>query len=70
MISPGPTELIIILAIVLLLFGAKRLPDLMRSLGKGVDEFKKGVKGEGEDAAEESGEKVPPEGEGPANQSE
>jgi len=70
MISPGPTELIIILAIVLLLFGAKRLPDLMRSLGKGVDEFKKGVKGEGEDNAEESGEKAPPEGEGPANQSE
>ncbi len=35
----GPTELIIILAIVLLLFGSRKLPDLARSLGK----FKKGL---------------------------
>jgi sec-independent protein translocase protein TatA len=38
----GPTELIIILFIVLLLFGAKKLPDLARGLGKSVSEFKKG----------------------------
>lgn len=35
----GPTELIIILAIVLLLFGAKKLPELARGLGRGVREF-------------------------------
>ena len=35
-------ELLIILVIVLLLFGAKRLPDLARSLGKSLSEFKKG----------------------------
>jgi sec-independent protein translocase protein TatA len=39
----GPTELIIILAIVLLLFGSRKLPDLARSLGKSQREFKKGI---------------------------
>lgn len=39
---PGPFELLIIAFIVLLLFG-KRLPDLMRSLGRSVVEFKRGV---------------------------
>jgi sec-independent protein translocase protein TatA len=46
----GPTELIIILAIVLLLFGSKKLPNLARSLGKSSKEFKKGMaEGAGED---------------------
>jgi sec-independent protein translocase protein TatA len=40
--TPGPFELIIILVVILLLFGAKRLPDLSRSLGKSLSEFKKG----------------------------
>ena len=39
---PGPFELILILVVVLLLFGAKRLPDLARSLGRSLGEFKKG----------------------------
>ena len=38
----GP-ELLIILAVVLLLFGAKKLPDLARSLGASAKEFKKGI---------------------------
>ena len=38
----GPLEIMIVLVVVLLLFG-KRLPDLMRSLGKSLTEFKKGV---------------------------
>lgn len=41
---PGPLELFIIGLIVLLLFG-NRLPSVMRSLGKGITEFKKGVQG-------------------------
>ncbi len=39
----GPTELIIVLVIVLLLFGSTRLPKLARSLGEASKEFKKGV---------------------------
>jgi sec-independent protein translocase protein TatA len=40
----GLSELIVILAVVLLLFGAKRIPEVMRSFGKGVSEFKRGMK--------------------------
>jgi sec-independent protein translocase protein TatA len=39
----GATELIIVLAIILLLFGAKRIPELARSLGRGKREFHKGA---------------------------
>lgn len=42
--SPGPMEMLIFGVIALLLFG-KRLPEVARSLGKGIVEFKKGVKG-------------------------
>jgi sec-independent protein translocase protein TatA len=43
MFGLGTQELVIILVIVLILFGANRLPDLARSLGSSVKEFKKGV---------------------------
>lgn len=49
----GPTELLVVLAIVLLLFGSTRLPKLARSLGQASKEFKTGVK-EGDAAAEDS----------------
>ncbi|MHC5038948.1 MAG: twin-arginine translocase TatA/TatE family subunit [Planctomycetota bacterium] len=45
----GMWEILIVLAIILLLFGATRIPELARSLGKGVDEFKKGIRGTPED---------------------
>ena len=45
----GPTELLIVLAIVLLLFGSAKLPKLARSLGQASKEFKQGT--EGTDAA-------------------
>jgi sec-independent protein translocase protein TatA len=41
----GPLEIIIVLVIVLLIFGPKRLPDLGRSLGSGMREFKDSVTG-------------------------
>jgi len=43
MFGLGYQELLIILVIVLILFGANRLPDLARSLGSSVKEFKKGI---------------------------
>jgi len=38
--TPGPLELIIIFAVVLLIFGAKRIPEIARGIGKGIREFK------------------------------
>jgi sec-independent protein translocase protein TatA len=42
-VSLGPTELIIVLLIVMLLFGAAKLPKLARSLGESAKEFKQGI---------------------------
>ena len=36
----GPTEIIVVLVIVLLLFGGRKIPELMKGLGKGMKEFK------------------------------
>ena len=66
MFGLGMQELLIILLVVLLLFGAKRIPEVMRSFGKGVTEFKKGVseleseidKKPGKNVGNEEGEKV------------
>lgn len=43
----GPTELVIILAVLLLLFGATKIPKLARSLGRSTSEFKKGLREDG-----------------------
>ena len=43
----GYSEIIVIVLIVVLLFGAKKIPELMRGVGKGVKEFKDAVNGEG-----------------------
>jgi sec-independent protein translocase protein TatA len=45
----GVPELLIVLGVVVLLFGAKKLPELARSIGRSASEFKKGMaEGEGE----------------------
>jgi sec-independent protein translocase protein TatA len=44
-LTPGPIQLVVVLLVVLLLFG-NRLPSVMRSLGLGITEFKKGIQGE------------------------
>ena len=50
----GATELIVILLIVVLLFGARRIPDLARSLGEGIKNFRTGIKST-EDGAKDDG---------------
>ena len=57
---PSGIEWIVVLVVALLLFG-KRLPDVARSLGKGIVEFKKGVKGI-EDEVESAQYEPPPKG--------
>ncbi len=39
----GPWQIVLIVLVVLLLFGGKKIPELMRGLGKGVREFKEGI---------------------------
>jgi sec-independent protein translocase protein TatA len=59
---PGPLsfwELIIILMVLLLLFGAKRLPEMGRSLGRGMREFKDAVTGKDDEQAELTAPAVP-----------
>lgn len=46
----GIGELIVIALVVLLLFGGKKIPELMRGLGKGVRSFKEGMNGTGDEA--------------------
>ncbi len=49
MSMPGPLELVVILMVFLMLFGAKRLPEIGKALGDGIREFKKAMKEGGED---------------------
>ena len=42
----GPTEIILIVLVVVLLFGGKKIPELMKGLGTGIKEFKSASKGE------------------------
>lgn len=44
----GPMQVVLILAVVLLMFGGKKIPELMKGLGQGIKEFKDASKGEDE----------------------
>lgn len=44
MFGLGPMELLLVFLAILLLFGAKRLPEIARGMGKGINEFKKAIK--------------------------
>jgi len=59
--TPGPLEIIVILVIVLIVFGPKRLPDLGRSLGRGMREFKDSVTGKDKDELPEASHAEKPE---------
>jgi len=49
---PSMPELLIVLAIVVLLFGAKKIPDLAKGMGKGIKDFKKAIKEDEEEPKE------------------
>ena len=51
MLRPEPLDLVLILIVALLLFGANRLPEVARSLGKGIREFRDAVTGKDDDAS-------------------
>ncbi len=51
--SPGPVEIIIIVLVILLLFGGRKIPELMRGLGRGMKEFKNAQR---DDTADEKNE--------------
>ena len=46
----GPWQIVLIVAVILLLFGGRKLPELMKGMGKGIKGFKDEMKGEGEDS--------------------
>ena len=50
----GPWQIIIIVAVILLLFGGKKIPELMGGFGKGIKEFKKATKEEDKEEEKES----------------
>jgi sec-independent protein translocase protein TatA len=54
----GATEIIILLLVALLVFGPKRLPEMGRSLGKGMREFKDSISGKDPDEEQKQGELV------------
>ena len=61
MFGLGGTEILVIALVVLLLFGGKKIPELMKGLGSGVKSFKDGMKGVtdvDDDAKEEEGQKT------------
>ncbi len=60
MFGLGWQELLVVLIIILLLFGATKLPELARSLGKAKREFEKGIKGEEENKGKEESTKETP----------
>ncbi|MFT5336786.1 MAG: sec-independent protein translocase protein TatA [Sphingobacteriales bacterium] len=49
----GPWQIVLIVLVVLLLFGGKKIPQLMKGLGQGMKEFKEATKGESEKETED-----------------
>lgn len=59
MFSLGPWEIILIVLALVILFGAKRLPELARGLGRSTVEFRKGLKGDEGEAEKKNGNEQP-----------
>lgn len=55
----GPVELVLVLAIALLIFGPKKIPEIGKAIGRTIKEFKKGSKADNDDQAENAEESEP-----------
>lgn len=53
----GPTEIILIVLVVVILFGGRKIPELMKGIGQGMKEFKKATKDEPKEQEEKLNEK-------------
>lgn len=51
--TPGPLQIILVILVIVLLFGASRVPGIAENLAKGINSFKKGLKDDGADDAPE-----------------
>ena len=54
---PGPWQIILIVLVVLLLFGGRKIPELMKGLGQGMKEFKKATKDKDQETTEDEEDK-------------
>ena len=54
----GPWQIVLIIAVLLLLFGGKKIPELMRGLGKGMKEFKDATKDDSDTSSNKGGDKL------------
>lgn len=52
----GIPELLLVLAILLILFGGRKIPEIMRGMGEGIRNFKEGISGSGSQPSEKPGE--------------
>jgi sec-independent protein translocase protein TatA len=71
MFGMGPMELLLVFAVILLIFGAKRLPELAQGLGKGIREFKKAMRDDADEvkgSTDVANSKQPPKVEPPDKQ--
>ena len=66
----GPMEIAIVLIIALVVFGPKRIPELAKSVGNGVREFRGSISGDGDEAAAKAVDKPPVVAPGPATRAE
>ena len=54
----GPWQIVIIVLVIVLLFGGRKIPELMKGIGQGMKEFKKATKGEDKDKEEVEDKKI------------
>ncbi|RLD36010.1 MAG: twin-arginine translocase TatA/TatE family subunit [Bacteroidetes bacterium] len=58
MFSPGPMEIMLLVLVVVLLFGGRKIPELMKGLGQGMKEFKKATKEDVKEDKKEDQDKI------------